>query len=200
MPHSSNEEFLNRLGTLFTSSTSAHSVYITTKRLSSGEEAMGVEPVQGGATHGVLFRATNGNDDKQKKEKISTIVTPSALPTFQTSLDALLRTHLSTSLRKRDKAKERRAEKIRKEQQAIASSSKDGGKLTLSKIGKKRGAGHRARQRASEKAKRQRAEKARSLASEAAKGPTQNVNVNVQSSAAAATGTPAAPSAKKTKA
>lgn len=80
-------------------------------------------------------------------------MTPTSLSSFQTSLDALLRTHLSASLKKRDKAKERRAEKLRKEQQqrqanhaAVAAPSaggsgagagKESGKLTaLSKIGK----------------------------------------------------------------
>ncbi|PWO01292.1 hypothetical protein FA09DRAFT_357883 [Tilletiopsis washingtonensis] len=161
MPHIANDVFHTRLATLFAEATEAHSVYLTTKRLTRGDEAMSATPVTGGAQHALLFRASDGREGA-KRSQFSTVVQPSALPAFQTALDTVLRTSLAASLRKRDKAKERRVDKARKE--SAKRIEEQGGKIRLADHGSKRGAGHKKRQQAAARAKRVRAERARTFA------------------------------------
>lgn len=58
----------------------------------------------------VLFRTSNGSNEH--RAKFSTIVQPDELPAFQASYIELMHTNLLNSLLKRDKAKERRREKV----------------------------------------------------------------------------------------
>lgn len=77
----------------------------------------------------ILFRATNGSSDPSKKIKFSTLVSPSDLSSFQASYLPALRTSLSTSLRKRDKAKERKVDKLLAQQKKKI--EEDGGKVKI---------------------------------------------------------------------
>lgn len=109
----------------------------------------------------VLFRATNGVSGSGKI-KISTLVPASKLATFQSAYLPLLRTHLSNGLRKRDKAKERKMDKAREQSRKKLVQIVDGKeKVITNKIGSKRGAGRRKRQRALEKGLVLRKEKAK---------------------------------------
>lgn len=114
-----------------------------------------------GLTDAILFRATNGVSGSGKV-KISTLVPASQLTTFQTAYLALLRTHLSNGLKKRDKAKERKMDKAKEQSRKKLVQVVDGkDKIMTNKIGSKRGAGRRKRQRALKKGLVLRKEKAK---------------------------------------
>ncbi|PKI83152.1 hypothetical protein MVES_002918 [Malassezia vespertilionis] len=105
-------------------------------------------------TCAVLFRATDGKSTG--KTKVSVVIPPSEILAFQATYLPMLRTHLTEALKKRDKAKERRVDKL------LTASRKrieeNNGKVKI--LGSKRGAGRRKRQRALHRAKRLRAARA----------------------------------------
>ncbi|CAO1621929.1 unnamed protein product [Sympodiomycopsis kandeliae] len=162
MPRLSNEEFVTRLTSLYESSSSSGSVYLSSKRASHPDvlkDAQGdVSMTSGEERYPIIYRATDGKDDKNKKVSISTIVSPSSLQTFQDLLQPAIRTSASLYLRKRDKAKERKADKVlavrRKKDEEL------GGWKGVAKQGSKRGAGHRQQQRAKRRALKLRKEEA----------------------------------------
>lgn len=149
---------------MFESSTSKHSIYITSKRapakaLPDGDVEMTSTSSQEHIP--LLFRASNGVSDSSKI-KFSTIVQPSQLSSFQAAYLPLLRSHLSTSLKKRDKAKERKTDKLREQARKKLVETVDGKEhIITNKIGSKRGAGRRKRQRALKKGAALRKEKAK---------------------------------------
>ena len=75
------------------------------------------------------------------------------LAKFESSYLPLLKTQLANSLRKRDKAKERKVDKV------LAAKRKEiednGGKIRLSGVGNRRGSGHRKRQRVVKRIRRE---------------------------------------------
>ncbi|WFD02121.1 hypothetical protein MOBT1_000800 [Malassezia obtusa] len=129
-------EFLARLAALFASAAEKHSVYVTVKRAEAADPAP------------LLYRATDGQSTG--KTKLSTLVPPAEHAQFEGEYLALLRTQLAGMLKKRDKAKERRVDKI------LAASRKkleeNDGKVRIT--GSKRGAGRRKRMRALHRARR----------------------------------------------
>jgi hypothetical protein len=136
-------QFLTRLEALFASAQDKHSVYVTSKRCAD-------IPADAG-TSAVLFRATDGKSTG--RSKFSTLVAPSEILAFETDYLALVRAQLASVLKKRDKAKERRVDKM-----LIASRKKieeNDGKVIIG--GSKRGAGRRKRMRAVRRAQKLRA-------------------------------------------
>lgn len=77
----------------------------------------------------ILFRASNGLSEASKKVKFSTLVSPSNLNEFQSLYLPALRQSLSNSLRKRDKAKERKVDKLLAQQKKKI--EEDGGKVKI---------------------------------------------------------------------
>ncbi|KAJ9474349.1 hypothetical protein PHBOTO_004431 [Pseudozyma hubeiensis] len=160
-----NEQFLSELTKLFEQSTSKHSVYITSKKAPASAAKDGdvdmTPSSSSGLTDAILFRATNGVSGSDKV-KISTLVPASKLASFQTAYLPLLRTHLSTGLKKRDKAKERKMDKAREQSRKKLIQVVDGkDKIITNQIGSKRGAGRRKRQRALKKGLALRKEKSK---------------------------------------
>ncbi|WFD42115.1 hypothetical protein MPSI1_000753 [Malassezia psittaci] len=113
------------------------------KRLGEGEPAA------------ILYRVTDGKSTT--KTKLSTVVLPEEILAFEKEYLTVLRTQLASILKKRDKAKERRVDKL------LASSRKklqeNNGKVLIK--GSKRGSGRRKRMRAVRRAKRLREERSR---------------------------------------
>ncbi|KOS13106.1 signal recognition particle srp9 srp14 subunit [Malassezia pachydermatis] len=136
--------FLTRLEKLFESAKEKNSVYITTKPCGEKE----------GTQSSVLFRVSDGRS--VGRTRFSTIVAPSQILAFQESYLTMLRSNLAGMLKKRDKAKERRVDKL-----LVASRKKieeNGGKVKIG--GSKRGAGRRKRMRAVKRAQKVRAARA----------------------------------------
>lgn len=105
----SNEEFLERLSRLFESSSKAHSVFVSHKKIS--KDASLTEPT-------IVVRATDGrgsSSSSSNRTKLTTHVHASKLNAFQDQYSAILRASTAAFLRKRDKAKERRVDKLLKE-------------------------------------------------------------------------------------
>lgn len=159
-------QFLEQLAKLFEQSTSKHSVYITSKKAPASaaqDDDVDMTPSSSSSSlkDAILFRATDGSSGSGKV-RISTLVPASKLATFQGAYLPLLRTHLSAGLRKRDKAKERKIEKAREQSRKKLVETVDGKeKVITNKIGSKRGAGRRKRQRALNKGLALRKEKAK---------------------------------------
>ncbi|KAE8258612.1 hypothetical protein A4X13_0g1575 [Tilletia indica] len=148
----SKEEFVTRLGELFEKSKAEHSVYITQKSYEGDAQNMGPS---------VLLRVSDGRDDKDKRAKFSTVVPAAEVNDFyaQHYLPQLRASLAAATLRKRDKAKER---KVAKALGALKERrEKNGGVEPVEGVGSKRGAGHRKRQRAEKRAARLRSEKAK---------------------------------------
>jgi signal recognition particle subunit SRP14 len=95
-------------------------------------------------------------------------VDSSAIKSFQEAYSTLLRSSTVAFLRKRDKAKERRADKLLKDKRKKIEESKEVVKVT--KMGSKRGAGRRKRQQARAKAQSLRRERSRAHAANTSKG------------------------------
>lgn len=136
-------QFLARLAALFASAAEKHSVYVTVKRAEAADPAP------------LLYRATDGQSTG--KTKLSTLVPPAEHAQFEGEYLALLRTQLAGMLKKRDKAKERRVDKI------LAASRKkleeNDGKVRITGSSTcladaERGAGRRKRMRALHRARR----------------------------------------------
>ncbi|PWN24659.1 hypothetical protein BDZ90DRAFT_282297 [Jaminaea rosea] len=171
MTRVSSEEFLTGLDQLFTQATSSGSVYLSSKRAShpndarvpddDGDVDMATTVSSAGpsssSSYSLIFRATNGKSTS--RTKLSVLIPSSSLAAFQEKLQPLLRNHLSSSLRKRDKAKERRVDKDlslrRKKDEEL------GGWKGVGKLGSKRGKGHRKRQRAMKRAMKLKGEEGR---------------------------------------
>ncbi|PWN52697.1 signal recognition particle, SRP9/SRP14 subunit [Violaceomyces palustris] len=165
-----NDQFIQRLSGLFEASQTKHSVYISSKRCTDhkdGDGDVSMTAASASSSHeqsSILFRATDGQQSKATKIKFSTLVHPDHVQAFNERYLPLLRSQLSSCLKKRDKAKERKVEK-----QLTASRKKieaEGGKVRVSGVGSKRGAGRRKRQRVARKAMRLRSEKAKEAAKE----------------------------------
>ncbi|WFD29671.1 hypothetical protein MSPP1_000681 [Malassezia sp. CBS 17886] len=157
------DEFLSRLAALFESAQEKHSVYVTVKRSAQGDA-----PPSGADTYPLLFRASDGVSNSADKAKFATLVChgslhaqtqvpPADIASFMDAYRNVVRTQLAASLRKRDKARERRADKL------LGASRKrleeNAGKVPIA--GAKRGAGRRRRMRALHRAKRVRAARTR---------------------------------------
>jgi len=132
-----NDQFLGQLKLLFENKRSKGTVFITQKRYSfrgtiSGDDSPMVDtdqPVQ----YPCLMRATDG-----KATKLSTLVQPEALHQFSSAYGILLKSSM-TSLRKRNKKKDRRKPDARKGKGPVAAS--------LPKVvGPRRGNGRKRRQ------------------------------------------------------
>lgn len=148
---------------MFAGSTDKHSVYVTSKRASSQavDGDVDMTPSSSDVREAVLFRATNGATGPSRV-KISTVVVASQLATFQTAYLALLRAQLAPALKKRDKAKERKVDKLKEQSRKKLVRVVDGKEqLITNHIGAKRGAGRRKRQRALAKGMHLRKEKAK---------------------------------------
>lgn len=139
-------------------------MYVTTKRASPKAAVDGdvdMTPSSSEVREAVLFRATNGASGSSRV-KISTVVSASRLASFQTAYSALMRAQLTPALKKRDKAKERKAEKIKEQSRKKLVQLVDGKeKIMTNHVGAKRGAGRRKRQRALLKGINLRKEKAK---------------------------------------
>ncbi|EST09208.1 Signal recognition particle, SRP14 subunit [Kalmanozyma brasiliensis GHG001] len=160
-----NEQFLSELTKLFESSTSKHSVYVTSKKAPASAAKDGdvdmTPSSSSSVSDAILFRATNGASSSDKV-KISTLVPASQLASFQSAYLPLLRTHLSNGLKKRDKAKERKMDKAKEQSRKKLVQQVDGkDKIVTNTVGSKRGAGRRKRQRALKKGLALRKEKAK---------------------------------------
>ncbi|CAO1614362.1 unnamed protein product [Jaminaea pallidilutea] len=170
MTRVSAEEFVARLSSLYEASSASGSVYVSSKRathptdsngLNNGDIDMssrgaGSSSSTGASPSAIIFRVTNGHSKSSSRVKLSTLVTPSDLDKFHEALQPVMRQHLGACLRKRDKAKERKVDK-----DLAARKKKDeelGGWTRVAKLGSKRGAGHRQRQRAQRRALRLRAQ------------------------------------------
>ena len=158
-------QFLAELSKLFEQSTPKHSVYITSKKAPASaakDDDVDMTPSSSsGLSDAILFRATNGVSGSGKV-KISTLVAAGKLASFQSAYLPLLRTQLSAGLKKRDKAKERKMDKAREQSRKKLVQVVDGKeKITTNKVGSKRGAGRRKRQRALKKGLALRKEKAK---------------------------------------
>lgn len=104
-----NEQFLERLTRLFESSSKAHSVFISHKKIS--KDVSLAEPT-------IVVRATDGkggSSASSNRIKFTTHIQASKLPAFQEQYSVILRASTAAFLRKRDKAKERRVDKLLKE-------------------------------------------------------------------------------------
>ncbi|PWN36313.1 uncharacterized protein FA14DRAFT_54052 [Meira miltonrushii] len=104
-----NEEFLEQLTRLFESSSKAHSVFVSHKKIS--KDASLAEPT-------IVVRATDGrggSSASSNRTKFTTHIQASKLNAFQDQYSAILRASTAAFLRKRDKAKERRVDKLLKE-------------------------------------------------------------------------------------
>ncbi|UZJ52802.1 hypothetical protein CBS101457_002122 [Exobasidium rhododendri] len=147
----SNDEFLAKLVQLFESSSSAHSVFINHKRVASDGSS---------DQWPVVFRATDGKGGANSgRTKFSTHVDPKDVLSFQDKYSAILRSSLTGFLRKRDKAKERRVDKLLKERRKRMEEETDKAKVTA--VGSSRGSGRRKRAQAKAKATKWRQEKKR---------------------------------------
>lgn len=106
-----NDQFLEQLTRLFESSSKAHSVFVSHKKISNDFRSSNDEPT-------IVVRATDGRGSSASslnRTKFTTHVQASKLPAFQEQYSALLRASTAAFLRKRDKAKERRVDKLLKE-------------------------------------------------------------------------------------
>ncbi|KDN43320.1 hypothetical protein K437DRAFT_248507 [Tilletiaria anomala UBC 951] len=160
----SNQEFLTRLEAQFAASKEKHTIFLTKKRLSTEYDLEGDAQMQEASAsssspgHTLIFRVTDGNEDKKKRVKFSTLVKAPELEKFEILYLPLMKAQMANSLRKRDKAKERKVDKL------LVAKKKEidenGGKVKLAGVGRKRGAGHRKRQRAEKRASKVRKDKA----------------------------------------
>ncbi|KAK0550422.1 hypothetical protein OC845_002664 [Tilletia horrida] len=144
------EEFVKKLGDLFEQCKEEHSIYITQKPYEGDEVSAGPA---------VLLRVTDGRDDPAKKVKFSTIIPAAEVNEFYAThyLPQLRTSLMAKTLRKRDKAKER---KVAKSLAALKERrEKNGGVEPVEGVGKKRGAGHAKRQRVERRAERLRKER-----------------------------------------
>jgi signal recognition particle subunit SRP14 len=198
----SNEQFLEQLTRLFESSSKAHSVFVSHKKIT--KDVSLTEPT-------IVIRATDGrggSSASSNRTKFTTHVQASKLSAFQDQYSAILRASTAAFLRKRDKAKERRVDKLLKEKRkrmeevlhsisttATTSNTKStngevkatnasgtGGVkgstpnvLKVTSIGAKRGAGRRKRQQAQRKAKQLRREQKRIAGTATTQTSTQKV-------------------------
>lgn len=142
-------EFIKRLEDLFERTKDARSVHICAKQVTHiNSETSSSSPLPlSSSTHPMIFRVSDGGS--KDRIRFSTIVYPSELPSFQETYLTALRSNLVQSLKKRDKAKERRVDKV------LAASRKKleehGGQVKIG--GAKRGAGRRKRMRALRRAR-----------------------------------------------
>ncbi|PWZ01984.1 signal recognition particle, SRP9/SRP14 subunit [Testicularia cyperi] len=159
-----NQQFLESLAKLFKDSTAKHSVYVTSKRAPAkalADEDVDMPSSSSEVREAVLFRASNGVSDSGKV-KFSTVVAASKMSWFQNEYVPLLRTQLLGALKKKDRAKEKQQDKQREQSHKKLVQVVDGKeKIIANRIGSKRGAGRRTRQRALQKAKALRKEKAK---------------------------------------
>ncbi|KAH8927247.1 signal recognition particle, SRP9/SRP14 subunit [Atractiella rhizophila] len=130
-----NAEFLTRLGELFSSTRTRRSVFLTYKRYTyvkpdtEGDVEMEKGDGDGEKRYSTLIRAADGD-----KIKFSTLVQPTELTTFHSSLSSILKSSMS-SLRKKPKDKSKKA-------------AGPGGGAGLAKvIGPRRGKGREKRRR-----------------------------------------------------
>ena len=86
----------------------------------------------------------------------------------------MLKANLSNSLRKRDKAKERKVDKVLAQRRKEI--EENGGKVKVNGVGSKRGKGHRKRQRAEKSASKVRKEKAVAAAKAKTDGSATSTN------------------------
>jgi hypothetical protein len=86
----------------------------------------------------------------------------------------MLKANLSNSLRKRDKAKERKVDKVLAQRRKEI--EENGGKVKVNGVGSKRGKGHRKRQRAEKSARKVRKEKAVAAAKAKTDGSATSTN------------------------
>ncbi|KAK9463233.1 signal recognition particle, SRP9/SRP14 subunit [Lipomyces oligophaga] len=110
----SNEQFLNELKQLFESNETCGRVFLQQKRLTPFDpverkhnpSATDLSEIDNPDTspHALLFRATNGNSNKEKKVKFTTVVEPVALDKFFKDYSDVVRAG-ATGLKKKDKKK-----------------------------------------------------------------------------------------------
>ncbi|CDR44045.1 CYFA0S13e02256g1_1 [Cyberlindnera fabianii] len=125
----SNTEFLKAAADLFSKSQETRSsVYITQKRYIEHNEVEGTdktelsqfstdEPVlkksklsKSNKTYPILIRLTDGNSDKSKKQKISSVVQPDALSKFWKEYSSVIKSGV-VGLKKTKKSKKKKAAK-----------------------------------------------------------------------------------------
>ncbi|XP_006453912.1 hypothetical protein AGABI2DRAFT_175658 [Agaricus bisporus var. bisporus H97] len=133
-----NDDFLTQLTTLLQSPKSTGSIWLTHKRLTHDGEDAAMKHEDSGSDdreYQCLIRATNGKDIN-----FSTQVDPNQLHKFYSVYGSILKTSMSTTLRKRDKKKEKtRAEQTAKRKKRMTE--------LVVVDGPKRGANRRKRQR-----------------------------------------------------
>ncbi|KAJ7053915.1 signal recognition particle, SRP9/SRP14 subunit [Mycena amicta] len=138
------DAFLKRLEELFESSKEHGSIWLTHKRLTHEDEDVATGHAKAGddtdtetdeREYPCLIRVSDGGTTR-----FSARITSSELPKFHTAYGALLKSALSTTLRKRDK---------KKEKQKVEQAAKRKKKMTEPIVveGPKRGSGRRTRQR-----------------------------------------------------
>ncbi|KIK04869.1 hypothetical protein K443DRAFT_675513 [Laccaria amethystina LaAM-08-1] len=137
-----NDVFLKHLSELFEASKEHGSIWLTHKRTVTHDTT-----TNDNGEYPLLLRANHGG---AKESKISTIISPAALPAFHAHYAALLKTHLTPLLRKRDKKRE----KIKSE---LAAKRKKRMTEPIVVEGPKRGNGRRKRQRLVKAVKKQEA-------------------------------------------
>ncbi|GMM47084.1 hypothetical protein DAPK24_036590 [Pichia kluyveri] len=118
-----NQEFFKQVTSLLTKNDGKSSIYITQKRYSYSldDEIDGVEPFSDlndkikpifhenkstNKSYPILIRITDGNKDKSKKIKLSTIVEPVNLDSFWNEYTNILKSGLS-GLKKKPKSKKK---------------------------------------------------------------------------------------------
>ncbi|KAI0368920.1 signal recognition particle, SRP9/SRP14 subunit [Pilatotrama ljubarskyi] len=131
-----NDTFLKQLLALFESKAKSGSIWLTHKRLThEGGDAHMKSEEDEAKEFPCLVRVTDG-----KQVKVSTVVRPSDLEKFHAAYGALLKSSMSTTLRKRDKKREKqRAEEAARKKRRLQEE--------IAIAGPKRGNGRRKRQR-----------------------------------------------------
>ncbi|EDR01078.1 uncharacterized protein LACBIDRAFT_312570 [Laccaria bicolor S238N-H82] len=134
-----NDVFLKHLSELFEASKEHGSIWLTHKRLTHDTTT------NDDGEYPVLLRVNHGG---AKESKISTIISPGALPAFHAHYAVLLKAHLTPLLRKRDKKRE----KVKSD---LATKRKKRMTEPIVVEGPKRGNGRRKRQRLVKAVKKQ---------------------------------------------
>jgi len=73
-----------------------------------------LQDINTNTTHSLLFRATDGNSDKKKKVKITTVVSASDIEDFWAKYTEVVKGGM-TGLKKKDKKKKQKAKKAKKQ-------------------------------------------------------------------------------------
>ncbi|VVT56248.1 uncharacterized protein SAPINGB_P004914 [Magnusiomyces paraingens] len=114
-----NDEYLEKLAKTLKAAETKGSVFLTQKRYSPKDGVTNEVP----DTNALLFRATDGNSDKKKKVKFSTVVKAEDLEAFWVKYTEVIKAGM-VGLRKKDKKKKAKSKAKAAAAAAAASSTK----------------------------------------------------------------------------